>query len=134
MTAAEAPRLSAGNTTATVVIIDDENGAGVFQLSPVAATTEEGSILTFSVLRTGGTSGSASLLVQTVDSGLATSGSDYLPINQEVLFENGVSRVPISTSIVDDDIPESAEGFSIILSAPNGVALVDSNAVSEQQY
>lgn len=127
---ATSPRLSSVNTTTRVTIIDDEGGAGQFQLTPTTATLTEGSTFNFNVLRLGGASGSVSVLVQTQESGSATSGVDYQPFSQELLFTSGVSQLLMSVSIVEDDIPEGPEDFSITLSAPGGDALVDPNAVS----
>ena len=128
----QSPRLSSVNTTATVTIIDDETGAGQFQICPTTSTTAEGSTLTFTLVRSGGTSGHVSVLLQTLDSGLATSEADYQPINVEFVFESGISQLQMSINIIDDVIPETAEDFSIILSTPSGgVALIDPNAVSE---
>ena len=126
----QSPRLSSVNTTARITIIDDEGGAGQFQLNPTTATVAEGSTLTFSILRLGGTSGSISVLLQTLDSGLATSGADFQPISQLLTFEDGISQLLQSVDIIDDSVPEGPEDFMVTLSVPSGDTLVDSNAVS----
>lgn len=128
------PRLSTINITTSVTIVDDEGGAGQFQLTPTALTIAEGSTMTFSVLRSGGASGRVSLLVQTVESGTAISGEDYQPFSEELVFDNGVSQLLMSVSIVDDAVPEGPEDFSVSLSAPSGAALVDTSAVSGAYY
>ena len=126
------PRLSSVNTTAIVTIIDDEGGAGLFQLNPTSASTTEGSTLNFNIVRSRGTSGRTSVVLRTVQSGLATDGVDYQSLNQELTFENGVSQLLMSVNIMDDALPEGAEDFSIVLSAPTGgMALIDTNAVSD---
>lgn len=127
---AQSPRLSSVNTTATITIIDDEGGAGQFQLSPTSATTSEGSNLAFDILRLGGTSGRVSVLVQTLDSGAASSTEDYQPFREEIVFMTGVSQMSFSVRILDDTIAEGPEDFSISLSIPSANVLVDTNAVS----
>ncbi len=130
--APQSPRLSSVNTTARITIIDDEGGAGQFQLNPTTATVAEGSTLTFSVLRSGGASGSISVLLQTVDSGLATSGTDFQALNQLLTFEDGTSQLLQSVDIIDDSDPEGPEDFLVTLSIPTGEMLVDTNAVCQQ--
>lgn len=125
------PRLSADNTTATISILDDEGGTGIFQLNPTSVTVSEGSTVTFSVIRSGGASGRVSIIVQTLQSGLATSGEDFESISRELTFENGVSQLLISVNIFNDDTPEPAEDFSISLSSPsNQMVLIEPSAVS----
>lgn len=130
LSSAAAPRLSSVNTSTSVTIIDDEGGAGQFQLSPTTATLAEGAAFTFTVIRSGGTSGSVSALVQTVESGSATSGVDYQAFSQQLLFTSGVSQLLMTVNVVDDNIPEGPEDFSVTLSVPGGDALVNPNAVS----
>lgn len=125
------PRLSSVNTTATITIVDDEGGAGQFQLSPLTLTIAEGSSQTFSVMRSGESRGSVSVVVQTMQTGLATSGVDYEPFNQELIFESGETQLLVSVTTLQDDVPEGLEDFSITLSAPASPAVIDANAVNE---
>lgn len=121
------PRLSTVNTSTTISIIDDEGGAGQFQLSPLTARAAEGSLLVFHVVRSGGSMGRVAVDLQTVQSGQATSGVDYQPINERLVFESGITQLLMSVSILDDAVPEGPEEFSISLS---GAALINANAVS----
>lgn len=128
---AETPRLSTDNTTARVSIVDDDGGAGLFQLNPTSATASEGSAVTFSVIRSGATNGRVSIVLQTLESGLATSGADFEELRRELTFENGVSQIFISVDIFDDDTPEPAEDFSISLTPSSSqVVFIKPNAVS----
>lgn len=127
------PRLSAVNTTATITIVDDEGGAGLFQLSPVTITIAEGSSQPFRVVRSGESRGRVSVLLQTMQTGLATSGVDYQPFNQELIFESGQTERLMSVTTIQDDVPEGLEDFSITLSVPAFPALVNANAVSESR-
>ena len=131
---ATSPRLSSVNTTTSITIVDDEGGAGQFRLSTTTATLTEGSSFTFSIERIGGTSGTVSVLVQTQETGLATSGVDYQAFSEDLLFTSGVSQLLMSVNILDDPIPEGPEGFDITLSVPGGNALIDPNAVSSAMY
>lgn len=124
------PRLSTVNTTATITIVDDEGGAGQFQLSPTIITIAEGSSQTFRVVRSGDTRGRVAVVVQTAQSGLATSGVDYEPFNEELIFQSGETQQVMSVTILQDDVPEGPEDFSITLSAPSSAALINTNAVS----
>ena len=134
-TSTQSPRLSADNTTAIVSIVDDEGGAGLFQLNPISATASEGSSVSFSVIRSRGTNGQVSIMLQTLESGLAISGADFEQLSAELIFENGVSQILMSVDIFDDDTPEPAEDFSIYLSPPSSqVVLIDPNSVSPMQY
>ena len=125
------PRLSSENTSAMVVILDDEGGTGVFQLRPTALNVSEGSPVLVDVLRSGGTSGRVAVRLQTLESSLATSGQDFLPSDQELVFDNGVSVRSVVVSTIDDSLPEFAEDFTVMLTQPAGQSiLIDPNAVS----
>lgn len=128
----QSPRLSVANTTTSVTIIDDEGGVGVFQLDPITISVAEGSTFNFRVLRTGGTTGSISVMLQTMEEiGQATSGADFQPFNQVLTFDDGVSQMLQSVVILDDTIPEGPEDFLVTLSVPSGETLVNGNAVCQ---
>jgi len=125
------PRLSSTNSSAVVIVLDDEGGSGVFQLSPLAINTSEGSLVAMEVLRSGGTSGRVAVQVQTMTVGGATSGLDFEPVNQELVFENGEARRSVAFTVYQDNLPEFSELFSLALTQPAGQAvLIDPNAVS----
>ena len=127
------PRLSSLNTAimAQISIVDDEGGAGLFQLSPTSAVVQEGSQFTFSVVRVRGNTGQLSVQLQTEANGLATSGVDFVPLSQELVFGDGETTRFITVTIIDDDVSEGAEGFSVALNEPpGGAAVIDPQAVS----
>lgn len=128
------PRLSSVSTaiTAQVSIIDDEGGAGLFQLSPSSPTVvQEGSQFTFSVVRVQGNTGQLSVQLRTEATGLATSGSDFVPLSQELNFGDRETTKFITVMIIDDDVSEDAESFSVVLAEPpGGAAVIDPQAVS----
>ena len=126
------PRLSSVNTSATVVILDDEGGTGVFQLRPLASNATEGSQVVLEVQRSRGTSGRVAVRVQTIEMGGATSNVDFLSSDQVLVFENGQSTRPVVLNVFDDTLPEFSESFGVLLSAPNGQnVLIDPNSVSQ---
>ncbi|HXJ87173.1 MAG TPA: Calx-beta domain-containing protein [Candidatus Binatia bacterium] len=72
--------------------------------------------------RTGGTKGEVGVKVTTHD-GTATTGSDYETVSTEVRFgdgEDGLRRVDIP--LVNDDVAESDESFTVTLSDVGGCA------------
>ena len=127
------PRLSTISTaiTAQISIIDDEGGAGLFQLSPTSAVVQEGSQFTFSVVRVQGNTGQLSVQLQTMATGQATPGADFVPLSQELVFGDRETSRTVTVSIIDDDVSEEAEGFSVMLvEPPGGAAIIDPQAVS----
>ena len=127
---AASPRLSLVNSTASITIVDDEGGAGQFQLSPITIAIAEGSSQSFRIVRSGDSRGRVSVFVETVQSGSAIAGLDYEPFNEELIFESGTTQLLMSVTIPQDEIPEGPEDFSISLSAPTSSALINTNAVS----
>ena len=131
------PRLSSLNMaiTAQVSIVDDEGGAGLFQLSPTSAMVQEGNQFTFSVMRVQGNTGRLSVQLQTEANGLATSGVDFVPLSQELVFGDGETTRFMTVTIIDDNLSEGAEEFSVVLSEPpGGAAVIDPQAVSSFEY
>ena len=128
------PRLSTINVdlTAQISIIDDEGGAGLFQLNPTSAVVQEGSQFSFSVVRVQGNTGELTVQVQTQANGLATADADFGPLNQALVFRDRETTKTVTVSVVDDDVPEQAEGFSVVLvEPPGGAAIIDPQAVSD---
>ena len=127
------PRLSsiATSVAAQVSIIDDEGGAGLFQLNPTSAVVQEGSQFTFSVVRVQGNTGQLSVQLQTRTTGTATSGVDFMPLSQELVFGDRETTRSITVNIIDDSLAEEAEDFSVVLvEPPGGAAVIDPQAVS----
>lgn len=128
------PRLSTLNVTALVTILDDEFGAGQFQISPLTASVDEGSVFSFTVRRSQGSTGGVSVRVSTVQSGSAVEGVDYQPVDQELSFRDGETERSVGLTIIEDNTPEIEEDLSLTLSNPSGgVALVDPQAVSNHK-
>ncbi len=75
------------------------------------------------VNRSSGASGEVSVDYTTVD-GSAVATSDFMPVSGTLVFKHGVVRQSISIPLVDDDVVEPDENFSILLSnATAGAAI-----------
>ena len=69
--------------------------------------------------------------LRTEATGLATSGSDFVPLSQELNFGDRETTKFITVMIIDDDVSEDAESFSVVLAEPpGGAAVIDPQAVS----
>lgn len=92
---------------------------GVIQLSSAAFSTNEGTSKAFvTVTRTGNLS-NASTLNYTTLPGTATSGVDYISIlNGKVFFQPGQSIKTIQIAVVNDNIAELDETFSVAAGDP----------------
>ncbi len=96
---------------------------GSLQLSASAYAVDESSgNLIVTVTRIGGTSGVVGATL-TISAGTALAGQDYVGTSSVVSFGSGdaSSRI-VSIPIVNDNTAESAESFSVTLSAPTGGA------------
>ena len=89
--------------------------------SPVS---EEAGKVTLTVVRTGGSSGTVTVNYS-VDDQTALAGSDYVDIvNGSVTFLNGETSKNIEISLLNDDVFEPDETFTIGLLGTNGVGQV----------
>jgi parallel beta-helix repeat protein len=114
----------AANNTSEFSACASVQGPGVFSFSSSGASVSEGSgSVTLTVLRTGGTIGAATLNYATA-SGTATAGSDFTSTSGTLSFADGESSKTITIPILEDNIFEGSETFSVALSSPtNGTAL-----------
>ncbi len=120
---------SLGSASGTVSITDnDSNPAGTIQLSePTYTVQENGGVLHFQVLRSGGSGGRVSVHLTTVDSS-AQAGHDYTALSQTVTFEDfDAEPRTIDLPIIDDSDAEGNETLLIVLSSPTGGATLGSN-------
>ena len=78
--------------------------------------------VTIPVIRTGGDEGTVTVNFATSDE-TATADEDYDAATAETLtFQDGETSKDISVRIIDDDIVEEDETFSVALSSPTGGA------------
>jgi len=103
--------------TATVTIQDNDPKpeAGALQFSSIKYTVLEGKVsVDITVTRTGGSFGDISVDYATVD-GTAVDGEDYIATSGTLLFIDGEISKTFSVTILNDELFEIKEGFTIIL-------------------
>jgi YD repeat-containing protein len=88
-----------------------------------AATVTEGGTLSYTVTKTGGTSGSYSVNYAAAN-GTATSGSDFTATSGTLTFAAGETTKTIQVPTTDDNVIESAETVLVNLSSPSGNATI----------
>jgi hypothetical protein len=105
-------------TSASIIISDSP---GTVQLAAATTTTIESiSACEITVSRTGGSGGVVSVQYATTNA-TATAGEDYAAASGILLWADGdMSDKTISIPILQDVLGESAEAFTIALSAPSG--------------
>ncbi|MCP4657365.1 MAG: hypothetical protein GY856_18290, partial [bacterium] len=113
-------------------LLPPEARAGTVHLAPVTAYAAEGDdAATVTVLRTGGSSGVVSVDYLTAD-GTATAGEDYLSIAGTLSFADGDWQPQeIEVPILDDDLEEGTEGFTLELADPLGGASLIAPSLAE---
>jgi hypothetical protein len=111
---------SPSNSTLT---IDDTTAApGQFYLSATNYQAGSGDGTVFlTVLRTNGTSGSASVTYTTVP-GTAVPGIDYNPVTNTVSFGDGDTLKTFPITLINNPTAQEPVSFSVFLSNPTGLA------------
>ncbi|WP_286232502.1 Calx-beta domain-containing protein [Thalassotalea sediminis] len=104
----------------TITIVDDEQPAkgSVSLSSSTASVNENTSEVSLILIRENGSYGELNVAYQTLD-GTALSGSDYTSKNGTVIFADGEIEKSITISIIDDNVDESNENFSVTISSDN---------------
>jgi hypothetical protein len=94
--------------------------AGTFNFAATAyAIKEGGTALTVTVLRNGGSSGTANVNYATVN-GSATSGTDYTGINGTLTFAAGETSKTFSIASLNNSSITGNRSFTVTLSTPTG--------------
>jgi hypothetical protein len=88
-----------------------------------ATAVTEGGTLSYTVTKTGGTSGSFSINYATAN-GTATSGSDYTAASGTLTFAAGETTKTIPVTTIDDSVVESAETVLVNLTSPTNGATI----------
>ncbi|OJW61547.1 MAG: hypothetical protein BGO57_12650 [Sphingomonadales bacterium 63-6] len=109
-------------TTGSAVGTINDNDAPPAQFSISNASATEGGALTFTVTRSGSTSGTASVSYATAN-GTAVAGSDYSAASGTVSFAAGETTRTITVNTINDTAVESAETLTVILSNPVGATI-----------
>jgi hypothetical protein len=98
--------------TAEVIILDDELGVA-FEAAAVSVS-EDGTNAVLVVRRSGDLSAAARADFATAD-GTARAGEDYVALAGAVEFPAGAATAEIRVALVDDDVLEPAETFTVTL-------------------
>jgi hypothetical protein len=101
----------------TINILENEPvpAAGSLQFSGSRfSVAEDATNLSITVTRTGGSYGSVTIDYESID-GTAISGTDFVATSGTLTFGDGVTSQTISIPILDDELPESEESFSLRL-------------------
>jgi hypothetical protein len=100
--------------------------SGTLQFNPpgLASEAESNGFSTLTVSRVGGSDGTISVIVNTVD-GTAFAGEDYVATSRILTFGPGVTTQAFEVPLISDDAFEGTETFSVALSKPGGASAVD---------
>jgi len=129
-----APTLFATNgITNAVVFINNDNSDGAFQFSaPNYVVNENGGYTTITVIRTGGTNGTATVCYTTANA-TAFAGTNYVRTTNTLTFVPGQLAVSFTVAITNDgvvDPPPGAFYFTVSLSNPSAGASLGSPATA----
>ena len=103
----------------------DGDGDGLPSLSVAdAPAVAEGGTAGF-VVRLSPASGQAVTVAFATADGSATAGSDYTGTSGTLRFEPGDTTRTVQVTVLDDEIREDAETFSVVLSDPVGATIAD---------
>lgn len=100
-----------------------ETGAGAFRFATESfSIIEKAKSITVSVVRIGGTAGTASVMYEVIDDS-TTRGNDYVPSAGTLTFGNGESTKFITVPLKDDNDSEGTERLRITLKNAQGSAI-----------
>lgn len=123
------------SVTETTVYIHD-SAPPEFRLRPTSLSAIEGSNVVFTVIRTNGSFGPATVRFATSD-GTASAGQDYLGTNGILLFSDGQTNATVTIALLSDGLIEPDEAFTVGLSDPTnaiiGIASTASVLIQESQ-
>ena len=112
--------------TATLTILANDAAAGSLQFTPNPADqtiAENAGTATFTVTRSGGTSGAIATTIVLGGSATPGAGNDYTTSNLSLTWADGDSSDRTVTITVNDDaVPEGDETVTLSLGAPSGGA------------
>src|SRR5262249_10007794 len=114
--------------SATLTIVDnDAQGKGQFQFSAAGySVNENAGTVTITVLRTGGSAGTATVQYATYDipdaAAPAWAPGDYRPASGKLTFAPGETSKTFTVTILNDNLVEANETFGVLLKNPTGGA------------
>jgi uncharacterized delta-60 repeat protein len=119
-----------GSPATAVLTIVDAAKPGQFQFSvPAFSVDETAGYATFTVLRTGGSDGTATSDYATSD-GSARAGQDYLATSGTLTFLSGQTQQMFTVPVLEDGLVEGDETVNLTLSHPTGGATLGSPATA----
>ena len=111
-----------GSPASAVVTITDEDVPGTIAIGTAAVTVgESAGVVSVAVTRTGGMAGGVTVDFATAD-GSAQAGSDYTARSGRLTFNAGETSKLVAVAILDDQVREGDETFTLTLSNPGGGA------------
>ena len=115
-----------GLASATLTIVDDDFGPGEISFTTTNYTINEyQSFVTLNLTRSNGWTGVVTVHYRT-QNGTATNGLDYVGTNDVVTFADGEKSKSFSILILDDNIVEPDEDFTVTLYQASGGATLTS--------
>ena len=119
-----AENAAVSTASATGTIVDDDAAP---ELSITGGTAPEGGTIGFTVTLTGSTSRTATVDYATAD-GTAIADDDYEPVRGSLTFLPGESAKTVKVTLVDDDVHEDDETFTLNLSMAENAAVSTASA------
>ena len=112
------------SSTDVVCILDNDPGALRFSSATYSVREDDG-FAVVAVERTASVSGAITVEYETRD-GSAEAGSDYTPAHGSLQFANGQTSATFEIPIIDDNLLEGPETVTLVLSNPEGGAVLTS--------
>ncbi len=117
------------NASATATIINDDVLPAVALTIADASASENAGPLVLAVTLSPASSGNVTVDYATAD-GSATEPSDYTSTSGTLTFSAGETSMTISVPLIDDELVEGDETFSVVLSGENGADLANASATA----
>lgn len=115
-----------GDTSEFSQAVQAKAGTLGFEPTDYRVNENDGSAV-LTVARVGGTYGDVSVDFAT-ENGTAIGGSDFVSASGTLSFRDGEAAHSISIALIDDQVAESDESFTVKLSAPTGGALLGADS------
>ncbi len=115
--------ISADTPPVVVVVPEPDPDPATITINDVSVSDASPGTATFTVTRSGDTSGAVDVTYTTVQ-GSATAGTDFGTQSGTIHFAPGVIHVSVAIDIFDDSTGESAESFSVLLTGVTGNATI----------
>ena len=101
-----APAVIGDQATAVLTILNVDSSISFSSTLYSRAKNAVDGVATIDIIRSGSTSGSSVVEFLTTTNGTAKSGTDYLPVDQLVTFDPGVSDVQVKVPVINNGLSE----------------------------